>query len=406
VRRIGAGVKPTAGPGENDLLGLEGEAGPASRLDARELVLAVEHALTRERTSPQVPALLRFVLMKISELLHCAWAAAWVFSEDEDVWKIAASIGLTPEAAALRFRPGSALPCQVGERGAPLLINDLTTCEFFRSTEEHYRMNSALYAPVKIGALTVGVLAIYSDQRGFYSQQDLELLMAVAEHLGMVVASAILEDRARRIALLEERNRQARDLHDGVQQVLLSLQIYVLDARTALIAGDTRGAVGALDECVGAIGEAYDELRSSIAELRQHQEPLRDVYSVGERMHRRLAAAGVQVRFNFDRLPLEDAVSDTLAWVCREATTNVLKHSHARRVWMELRCDDGYALLRIRDDGVGITPAKPAEQQLHIGLQVMRERAEDVGGGVKISSSAARGVRVDCRVPLGRSSGG
>jgi GAF domain-containing protein len=216
------GSAPADRHNQGELLGLQAGMTTPSRLDAQELVVAVEHALTRERSSPQVPALLRFVLGKISELLHCVWAAAWVFSEDEDVWKIAASIGLTRKAAALRFRPGSALPCQVGERGTPMMINNLDTCEFFRSTAEHYRMRSALYAPVKMGSLTVGVLAIYSDRRDSYAEEDLELLGAVAEQLGMVVASAILEDRASRIAVLEERNRHARDLHDGVQQVLLS----------------------------------------------------------------------------------------------------------------------------------------------------------------------------------------
>ncbi len=388
-------------PNESELLGPQAGTTTLSRLDARELLVEVEHALTRERSSPQVPALLRFVLVKISELLHSVWAAAWVFSEDEDVWKIAASLGLTREAAALRFRPGSALPCQVGERGIPMMINDLDTCEFFRSTAEHYRMRSALYAPVKMGSLTVGVLAIYSDRRDSYAVEDLELLGAVAEQLGMVVASAILEDRARRIAVLEERNRHARDLHDGVQQVLLSLQIYVLDARNALLAGDTRGAVSTLDECSDAVGEAFDELRSSIGELRQQHEALRDVYSVGERMQRRLCAAGVEVSFNFDRLALDGTVSDTLAWICREATTNILKHSHARRAWLELRAEDGAALLHIRDDGVGIALPHPTSGDMHIGLKVMDERAKEVGGGLKLSSGPGRGVQIECRVPPG-----
>lgn len=373
---------------------------PGSGVDARELVLAVEHALTRERSSPQVPALLRFTLVKISELLHCVWAAAWVFSEDEDVWKISASLGLTAEAATLRFRPGSALPCQVGERGSPIMINDLDTTEFFRSAEEHYRMRSALYAPVKIGTRVVGVFAVYSDRLEAYTREDLELLTGIAGHLGMVVASAIMEDRARRIAVLEERNRHARDLHDGVQQVLLSVRIYALDARNAILAGDTRGAVAGLDECVDAVDEAFDELRSSIAELRQHHEALRDVYSVGRRMHRRLLAAGVDVSFAFDSLALGPTVSDALACICREATTNVLKHSNARRAWLDLHEVSRGALLSIRDDGVGIAPSRTSERQLHIGLEVMRERAEDVGGELKISCTQGKGVRVECLVPL------
>lgn len=123
------------------------------------------------------------------------------------------------------------------------------------------------------------------------------------------------------------------------------------------------------------------------------------MYSVGERMRRRLAAAGVEVRFKFDHFALEDAVSDALAWICREATTNVLKHSNARRAWLELAGKSGGAVLRIRDDGVGISTPELPDQELHMGLHVMRERAEEVGGVVKISSPDGRGVRVECRVP-------
>jgi signal transduction histidine kinase len=387
-------------PSDAELLALEQGISRGVAADARDLVLAVERALTRERGAPQVPGLLRFVLQKISEMLEVVWAAAWVFGEDEDAWTIAASLGLTPESASIRFRSGAALPCQVGERGTPLLVNDLDTHEFHRSTEEHYRMRSALYAPVKVGALTAGVFAIYSDRRNCYTEHDLELLTAVGEHLGMVVASAIMEDRARRIAVLEERDRHARDLHDGVHQVLSSLRIYTLEARGALDSGDTAGARHMLNECAAVIDEASDELRVAISTLRLRHELLGDVYIVGARMQRRLAAAGVGVDLRFAELALRPGVSDALAGICREATSNILKHSNARHATFELRRDGGDALLTMQDDGIGIVSTRrPGSDAAHIGLEIMRERAEEVGGELRIRSER-RGTRIECRVPI------
>jgi two-component system sensor histidine kinase DesK len=167
-----------------------------------------------------------------------------------------------------------------------------------------------------------------------------------------------------------------------------------------VLAGDTRGAVSILDECAKALGEAFDELQASIGELRQRHETLRDVYSVGERMERRLCAAGVQVSLNFERLPLDPIVSDALAWICREATTNILKHSHARWAWLDLRAEGGAALLSIRDDGPGIASLHPASDDVHIGLKVMEERAKEVGGSLELSPGCECGVRIECRVPL------
>jgi two-component system nitrate/nitrite sensor histidine kinase NarX len=341
------------------------------------------------------------MLVKISEIIDTVWAAAWVYREEDEEWAIAASLGLTPEATRIRFRPGTALPCRVGERGEPLLINDLDSCEFHRSADEHYRMCSALYAPMKLGTRTVGVVAIYSDQFERYSQGDLECLTALAQHLGVTVAFAIMEDRATQIAVLEERDRHARDLHDGVHQVLSSLRIYALGARNALVAGDTGGALEMLTECSRSIDEASAELRVAIATLRSHSEAFNDIYEVGERMRRRLLAAGVAADLQFDELTLEPAKSDALAWICREATSNVLKHSDAHNVRLLLSRDGSHAILRIEDDGIGMDGSNPATgTSLHIGVEVMGERAAEVGGQLRIVSSRPLGACVECRVPL------
>jgi signal transduction histidine kinase len=373
---------------------------PASvSADARGLVRAVERELTRDRHSPQVPAVLHFALVRISELLELAWAAAWVFSEEQEVWKIVASLGLTPAGAAITFSRGSALPCRVGERGTPVMVNDLDRCEFHRSVEEHFRMRSALYAPIKIGSRTVGVFAVYSDRKNCYSTHDLELLSAIGEHLGMLVAYTIMDDRAGRIAVLEERDRHARDLHDGVHQALVSLKIYAAEARAALLEGDTVAAAEILDQCIATADEAAEELSASIASLRERHEPLGDVYAVAARLKRRLMAAGIDVRLRLAKLSLDPPTSDALAWICREATSNILKHSSATRVTFDLRAAADGAVLRVCDDGVGLPQTgRRTASRMHIGLQVMRERAEEIGAELTVSS-AERGVSVQCRVP-------
>lgn len=404
---VGGRGNPETRSGEMGLGSLNDRPAEGVNADARELVMTVEQALTRERPSQQVPALLKLALMKISEMIETVWAAAWVFRDDEDVWKIAASLGFSPEGAAVRFRPGSALPCQVGERGVPLLVNDLDKYEFHRSVPEHYRMRSALYAPINIGPRTVGVFAVYSDRRNCYTQQDLDLLSAIGGHLGMIVASAIMEDRTRQVAVLRERNRHARDLHDGVQQVLSSLRIYLLEAQDVVREGDADDAIQILEDCTTVIDEASEDLQKSIARLRQQHETrddlyADDVYAVGARMQRRLKAAGVATEMSFDPLELRPKISDALAWICREATANVLKHSHARNASLELQKIADAVVLRVSDDGVGLARgSESAQEDMHIGFQVMRERAEELDGVLEITPSHGGGVCIECRLPLG-----
>src|SRR5207302_8485003 len=98
--------------------------------DWGQLLASVERAATRNRHRPDLPVLLDHVLRSVGEMLEVVWAAAWIFDEQEQMWSIVASLVLTPESLALRFRSGSALPCRVGERGMPLLVNDLDREEF------------------------------------------------------------------------------------------------------------------------------------------------------------------------------------------------------------------------------------------------------------------------------------
>jgi signal transduction histidine kinase len=366
------------------------------------LLASVERAATRNRHRPDLRLLLNHVLRHVGEMLPVVWAAAWIFDEQEQEWSIVASLGLTPEALRLRFRSGSALPCRVGERGVPMLVNDLDKEEFYRTSEEHYRMRSALYAPMRIHKRTIGVLAVYSDRRGTYRERDLELLTAVGEHLGVAVAFALMEERATRIAILDERDRHARDLHDGIHQVLSSLRIYALEARKALRTRDTKEAISLLGELTSTIDEAADELRESIAMLRRHDDTLQTIYEVAPRMEHRLRAAGLDVALSLGHLELPRLTSDALAWICRESANNVLKHSNAKRVEITLQVEGGHAVLRVADDGVGFenSDLSTSSNGLRIGLEVMEERAFAVGGTLVVESARRKGTRVECRAPL------
>lgn len=368
-----------------------------------QLLGTIEEASSRNRHRPDLPSLLDQVLQKISDMFEIVWAAAWLFDQDEDAWVIAASVGLTPESAGIRLSSGTALPCRVGEQGVPLLVNDLGAEEFQRTSEEHSRMRSALYAPMRIGPRTVGVIALYSDRRGAFTTRDRELLTAVGEHLGVAVAFSLMEDRTTQIAILEERDRHGRDLHDGVHQVLSSLRIYALEARKSLLDGDPEEARILLEELTRTIDDGSQELQESIQNLRSRNDVYRDVYEMVPRMRSRLDAVGVVTALSMESLTLSPTVSDSLAWICRESTNNVLKHSNARNVTLALRSEGDAVVLSVEDDGDGMPAAVGDGAGVRIGLDVMRERAASMSGRLTIEPGGGGGTRVECRIPISQS---
>jgi signal transduction histidine kinase len=185
--------------------------------------------------------------------------------------------------------------------------------------------------------------------------------------------------RLARVAVLEERRRMARDLHDGLAQEL------------AYIASETEGRVAAAAE------RALDESRRAIAALtRPVDEPLEIALAqAAEEVAQRVGTRTLLELAHIAGCSAE--VREALIRVVREAVTNAGRHGRAERVLVELRNGTGAATLRIADDGAGFDPAVPS---LHgFGLVSMRERVEAVGGRFAVTSAPGRGTEITVTVP-------
>jgi signal transduction histidine kinase len=217
-----------------------------------------------------------------------------------------------------------------------------------------------------------------------------------------------LSRRVERLAVLEERDRLAREIHDSVAQGLASLLVR-LDTVEALAA---RGRTDELSHEVASLREAgaeiYSDVREAIAELRTRPEPgplglrhaLADyVTQFGDR-------TGISTTFDdaiTDEGELAPAAELQLLRIAQEALTNVRKHANARhaavRFW---HAADGWHVA-VTDDGVGFDPssarasADPGGQ--HVGITIMRERANSVGGRLEVTSAPGSGTTVHVWVP-------
>ncbi len=231
---------------------------------------------------------------------------------------------------------------------------------------------------------------------------DHDLRAAVA-CFGVSFAEA-LRDREQRVAVLEERQRLARELHDSISQSLYAAAMYAEAASRQLGAGELSTAGEHAVQAREAAIHALREMRLLIYELRPSA--LSD-FGLAGAIEERLGAVerrcGVQVQLTISEVgPVPERMEEELYGIASEALNNVTKHSDAASVSLSLeRLDDGTILLTVRDDGRGFEVNAPRSGG-GFGLQGMRERVERLGGRLEVESRPGEGCVVRARVPLAR----
>jgi signal transduction histidine kinase len=354
------------------------------------------------RSARPLEALVELVIDQVAEVVRLDAAAVWLYSPDNDLWYIGGSRGLTWRAAQVRFRGSQALHGRIDEEGE--IVADLTAAGFRRLYPEHEQVDGALYAPMTISGKRVGLLAVYRNDSEPFAEEDLRFVRTVGTHVGVAVSFAALEARSERLAVAEERARLGADLHDGVLQILSSVRVYAcelqeeLDRLPAVSGADGATRIRELSaEIQRCVDTGSEEIADAIDLLRRPDATV-DVARGLELARERLQNAGIatELVYELDDLPAE--VSDALTWISREAASNILQHSAARAVAIELRATGPLVELVIADDGAAES-RHDRDGGIGLGQQLMRERAEQLGGTLTIDSRAD-GVRLHVRVPV------
>lgn len=210
------------------------------------------------------------------------------------------------------------------------------------------------------------------------------------------------EAERQRAAVLEERDRIARDLHDGVCQTLFFAEARLREAEECLRLGDLAGCTARLAEGRGAVRSAHDDLRQAVCNLKRSVAPEGGLAELlGEYLELYRRETGIQVswdRAGLARLRLLPEAEGNLLKILQEALWNVRKHAGARSVEIEVRPSAAAVELIVRDDGRGCEAAAQAGGR-RLGLRIMRERAALIGGEVEVRAGATRGTEVLVRLP-------
>ncbi len=258
----------------------------------------------------------------------------------------------------------------------------------------HPPMRSFLGVPVAAGGKAFGNLYL-TEKKGGFTDDDVVLVEALSRIAGSAVTTARLQERLRSIAVGEDRERIARDLHDSVIQDLfavgLALQGIAERVTDSAAAATIDASVDRLDEVVEALRAYIFQLRTS-GDRRQLDDRLQELVS---RMGSAYPAS-VTLEIAIARLPTGQLEDEVVKFVT-EALSNALRHSRGTRVEVVVDADDDSAQVVVSDNGAGFDPSLTATG---MGLANLSARAEGLGGEVQVKSAEGSGTIVEVRLPI------
>lgn len=267
----------------------------------------------------------------------------------------------------------------------------------------HPEMHSFLGVPVSARDEVYGNLYL-TDKVGWseFTRDDEALALALAQAAGIAIENARLNERVQEIAVLEDRDRIARDLHDAVIQRLFAIGLSLQGIARPPLEGEILQRV---QRAIGDLDETIRQIRSSIFELAAAAGTSSGLRASVLALVRELrSVVGFDVSVSFEG-PIEtvvpDSVGEHLLFTIRETLTNVGRHAKASHASLLLRVDTSALTLEVVDDGRGIPAAAGGDTAAGgLGLVNLRRRAEKLGGDVVVGSPDGGGTSIVWRVPV------
>lgn len=308
--------------------------------------------------------------------------------------------GVIPTGFLIRLHEG--IVGRVADTGTALNEGDITVGRGRLSSGEVAHSRSELAVPIKIGDEILGVLDIQSTEVNAFDEIDLFTAQTLGDQLGIAIENARLYQESRDIAVLEERNRMAREIHDTLAQGFTGI-ILQLEAAEQSWGKDTAHVQEHLIRARKLARESLSEARRSVWALRPKElETLSLIETLRQQIDLFSHDTDIQTDFKVSSNAgtLSTEIENALLRIFQESLVNIKKHAKASQVEIDLSIDDKMVNLRISDNGVGFETAPSADK--HFGLIGMRERAKLLGGSIDIRSEKGKGTHLDITLPIDR----
>jgi signal transduction histidine kinase len=366
------------------------------RLEENQGIQRVITALMREQ---EIEKILKIVCSE-AQILTGAHGSAVFFIQNDDQLKLAFSTGDHPLTDHLPYR--GSISEKALQDHKPIIINRPTSLGGIFQPD--ISPDNLLIAPLSVNERYLGAHYLVNKPGGF-TPDDTHLVSIYTDQSAVAIENARLRQKVQYMAVLEERERVAREIHDNLAQALSTIKLQASYIGDLLTRGDTQQARESITELVRITGETNAEARDAIYTLRNN------VVSDADFLPRLQSyLAKYQKSYAIDvQLDIQEGTSITLPpqsllqvmRIIQEALTNVRKHTRADKAYVSLAENEGEFILTVEDNGQGFKLEKSQENESgHVGMQIMRERAESLGGSMEVSTQPGRGTKITVRAPL------
>jgi len=258
-----------------------------------------------------------------------------------------------------------------------------------------------MVVPIKIGKNILGALDLINANAQPFGDVDLFTIWPLADQVAIGIENARLHDELREMAVIEERNRIAREIHDTLAQGFAGISMIVESAKMALQDEDQEQVQILLERIRDLAKDKLSEARRSVQSLRPNITIQGNLKTLIQGELDQLARdMSIETKLDVvgEDLLISPVVKLTLLRICQEALNNIKKHAQASQIQAALTYNKNAVALSIQDDGIGFNPQTPTSN--NYGLTFMSERARLVGGSVIVNSEVGVGTTIYVSIPL------
>ena len=344
------------------------------------------------------------ITRNVMEAMAADSAGVVLVSEEDGELKLVAQSGLPPSITDSSGHLGP-YDCECRNaltQGRTIVVEDSRQNASCAGVFPEGAALTCVSAPIRSKGNNIGAILLARSTSRPLVRDEVDLVTALGLQVGPVLQNAQLFSKSGAIAVLQERQRVAREVHDGLAQTLGYLNVQTGIIHRLLADGELTKLQAELQAMSRVTRDTYEDLRQSIVDLRAPLSLGGDLRrALREHVERFTLQSGVPCRFEGRRgstLALSPTAEVQLIRIVQEALNNVKKHAPGAKVWLSLKTNHREAWLTIQDDGPGFDPASIGDSG-RFGLKTMQERAESVGGSLVIRSRPGGGTRLEVSVP-------
>jgi len=267
---------------------------------------------------------------------------------------------------------------------------------------KHQGIKTLLLVPLVLGEQNLGFVELRFAVAARLTSEDLNFAQALVHHATLALQLSRLAHRTEQMAVTEERNRMAREIHDTLAQAFAGIVLHAEALGTSLEGSKARSRKSLLN-IQKLARSGLEEARRSVQALRPKALDNRSLTQALEEETRRFsedAKLSCEFKQRGKALEMPVEMQNELFRVAQEAMTNLRKHARAKSAWINLEFKSRRVILTIRDNGVGLAATNSSKRKQGYGMATMRERALRIGGKLEIESPASGGTTIRVEVAL------